>query len=158
MWSLTHTGADFGMVLHHIFDVWHYAILWTYMLTRLLWYTCDLCAWYYTSCCNQQNCQIHLFAFILVCCQANFWLYSIVHSQCAWHTLPSKIWRCSPVHSNYTWKYTSKYVHTYTPGHALKDSSNSTSSHSPSLLKVSSQKALKYTPKHALKYTCNCTW
>jgi hypothetical protein len=38
---VTHREAVFGSVIHSIFDAWHYKILWTYVWTRLLWYTCD---------------------------------------------------------------------------------------------------------------------
>jgi len=42
---VTYREADFGMLIHSIFDAWHYEGLWTYVLTRLLWYTCDFVRW-----------------------------------------------------------------------------------------------------------------
>jgi len=42
---VTHREAVFGMVIHSIFDMWHCDILWTYALTRLLWYACDFVHW-----------------------------------------------------------------------------------------------------------------
>jgi len=33
---VTHREADFGTVIHSIFDAWHYDVLWTCKLTRLL--------------------------------------------------------------------------------------------------------------------------
>ena len=33
------------MVIHSIFDVWHYKVLWTYVWTRLLGYVCDFVRW-----------------------------------------------------------------------------------------------------------------
>ena len=94
-----------------------------------------MCAWYYTSCCIQQNCQLHFIAWTQVHTEERSWLYSIVHSQTAWLTLPSKLQRRAQVHSEYAPKYTSEYVLKYTPWHALK-----------------------HTTKHALKYTPNCIW
>jgi len=31
--------------MQSIFDVWHYAVIWTYELTRILWYTCKFMQW-----------------------------------------------------------------------------------------------------------------
>jgi hypothetical protein len=33
---VTHREAVFGTVIHSIFDAWHYEVLWTCALTRLL--------------------------------------------------------------------------------------------------------------------------
>jgi len=33
---VAHREAVFGTVIHSIFDAWHYEVLWTYALTRLL--------------------------------------------------------------------------------------------------------------------------
>jgi len=33
---VTHREAVSGMIIHSIFDAWHYEVLWTYALTRLL--------------------------------------------------------------------------------------------------------------------------
>jgi len=33
---VTHREAVFGTVIHSIFDAWHYEVLWTCTLTRLL--------------------------------------------------------------------------------------------------------------------------
>jgi len=33
---VTHREAVFGTAIHSIFDAWHYDVLWTYVLTRLL--------------------------------------------------------------------------------------------------------------------------
>jgi len=33
------------MVIHHIFDAWHYEVLWPYALTRILWYSEDVVHW-----------------------------------------------------------------------------------------------------------------
>jgi hypothetical protein len=36
MRHVTHREAVFGTVIHSIFDAWHYEVLWTCNLTRLL--------------------------------------------------------------------------------------------------------------------------
>jgi len=141
-----------------------------------------LCAWYYTSCCIQQNCQMHFIARSQVSAQDALkhtpehalkytpnctrwhsqpaWLYAPTHtpeyapkytSNCTrWltpslldYTLPSKLSRCSQVHSEYTPKYTSVYVLKYTPEPPLKDAPNCSRWHS--------QPARLYAPKQALK-------
>ena len=38
---VTHREAVSGPVIHSIFDAWHYDVLWTCELTRLLWYASD---------------------------------------------------------------------------------------------------------------------
>jgi hypothetical protein len=40
-WFITHREAVFVMQIHSSFDAWHYEVLRTCALTRLLWYTCD---------------------------------------------------------------------------------------------------------------------
>jgi len=52
MWCVTHREAVFGTVIHSIFDSWHYEVLWTCMLTILLWYACNYVRLilYYSQC------------------------------------------------------------------------------------------------------------
>jgi hypothetical protein len=38
---VTHRHAVFASVFHSIFDTWHYQVVWTSALTRLLCYTCN---------------------------------------------------------------------------------------------------------------------
>ena len=134
-------------------------------------------AWYYISCCIQYNCQMHSIARSQVCSELHSWLHSIVHSQPAWLTLPSKLSRHCQVHSQYAPKDTSKYVPKCTPGHALKDAPYCTPCHTPSLLdwtlssklsrhsdvhseyasKYTSEYVLKHTPWHTPKDGLNCT-
>jgi len=64
---VTHTEAVFGTVIHSLFDTWHYEVVRTYTLTRLLWYACDCVRWIqfitlHTTNLNA-NCQMH---FVLV--------------------------------------------------------------------------------------------
>jgi len=58
-----------------------------------------MCAWYYTSCCIQLNCQMDFITCSQICSEVHSWLQSIAHSLPAWHTLPIKLSRRSQVHS-----------------------------------------------------------
>jgi len=108
-----------------------------------------MCAWYYTSCCIQQNCQLHFIAWSQVHTEVRSWLYSIVHSQTAWLTLPSKLQRRAQVHSEYAPKYTSEYSSTL-PGMLSRTLPISLDGTLPACLtirsQVSSQDASTYTP------------
>ena len=85
---------------------------------------------------------MHCIAHFQVRSALHSWLHSIVHSQPAWLTLPSKLSRYSQEHSEYAPKYTSEYIPKYTseyvlkytPGHAPKDTPTCTRWHTPSLL------------------------
>jgi len=55
-------------------------------------------AWYYTSCCIQWNCQMHIIAHFQICSEVHFWFQLIVHSQPAWLTLQIMLSRCFQVH------------------------------------------------------------
>jgi hypothetical protein len=131
---ITDWKAVFGSMIHSIFDVWHYKVLWTCALTRLLWYACNyvrLILYIMLHSTNlKPNCQMHFFARSQVRSDVHFWLHSTVHSQPAWPTLS----RHSQVHSKYASKYSSKDFLKYTPRHALQDVPNCTQWHTPSLL------------------------
>jgi len=78
-------------------------VLWTYVLTRLLWYACDFVRWilYYITLHTtnwKASCQMHLIARSQFRSEAHSWLHSIAHSQPAWLTLSSKLSRRSLVH------------------------------------------------------------
>jgi len=63
---VTHREAVCGLVIHSIFDAWHYEVLWTYMLTRLQRYTCDFVRWILYITLHTTNlkagCQMHFIA------------------------------------------------------------------------------------------------
>ena len=145
-------------------------------------------AWYYTSCCIQQNCQMHFIALAQVRSEVHSWLHSIVHSQPAWLNLPTDSWGRFQVHCKYAPKYTSEYVLKHTAGHAAMDAHTCTRWHTVSLLDctlpyqrtrsyqahswarsqvcftlhsmVHSQPTWLYAPKYTLKRedTPNLTW
>jgi len=147
-WCVTHREAVFRMVIHRIFDAWHYEVLWTCTLTRLLWYACNyvhLILYIILHFTNlKSNYQMHFIARSQVIVHSQIiehsqvivrsqvhsevhsWFHWIVHSQSAWLTLPSKPPRRCQVHSEYVVKYT--------PEHALKEAPNCTRWLPPSLL------------------------
>jgi len=111
---VTHREAVFGPAIHSIFDAWHYEIIWTCNLTRLLW-----CAWdygrlilYITAynkrqsklpdafhCTLPSTLLIALDCTLTACFTVRSQLLSMAHSQPAWLTLSSKLSRRSQVHS-----------------------------------------------------------
>ena len=123
---ITHREAVFGSVIHSIFDTWHYQVLWTCPLTRLLSYTCNYVRLILYIMLHSTNlkpiCQMHCFASSQVRSEVHSWLHSTVHSQPVWLTLSRRF----QVNSTYTPKYSSEYILKYTPGHALQDAPKST--------------------------------
>jgi len=93
MRHVTPREAVFGPVIHSIFDTWHYEVLWTCNLTRLLWYACNymrlILYIMLHSTHLKPNCQMHIIACSQVRSEVHSWLHSVVHSQPAWHTFPS---------------------------------------------------------------------
>jgi hypothetical protein len=204
---VTHREAVFGTVIYSIFDAWHCDVLWTWTLTRLLWYACDYVRLILyimlhstrnqTAKCTSLHGSKYALKYTPDCTRlytpSLLDLRSQVSSQDAlkhtpnctrWHTPslldytpPSSLPRRSQVHSEYAPKYTSEYVPKYTLEHAFKDAPNCTRWHTPSLLdctlpskllrcsqvhseyapKYTSEYVLKYTPGHTLKDAPNCT-
>ena len=146
MRRVTHREAVFGPVIHSIIDAWHYEVLWTCALTRLLWYTCDY------------GCLI---------------LYIMLHSiklPTALHCmLPNTLWSTLLTAIDCTLPA----CLTYAPNSALKMLPSAllgmlsrTLSIAPNgtlpvcmtiCSQVSSHNNLKHTPDHAFKYTPSCT-
>ena len=93
MRRVTHREAVVGPVIHSIFDAWHYEVLRTSNLTRLLWYVCDyvrLVLYIMLHSTHlKPNCQMHIIARSQVRSEVHSWLHSIVHSQPGWPKLPS---------------------------------------------------------------------
>ena len=102
-WCITHREAVFGLVIHSIFDAWHYKVLWTCALTRLLWYVCNymrLILYIMLHSTNlKSNCQLYFFRRFQIRSAIHSWLHSTVHSQSAWLMLWSKLCWCSQSHS-----------------------------------------------------------
>ena len=127
MRHVTHREADSGTVIHRIFDVWHYEVLWTCPLTWLLWCTFDYVhpilyiIWHSTKLPNALHCTVP--SKLSSCAQAHSRACSQVHSQ---------------LHYQPTWLYTSKYglktLSKYPPEYTLKYSPNCTRCHTPILL------------------------
>jgi hypothetical protein len=138
-WCVTHRDAVFQMVIHSIFDAWHYDVLWTYTLTTLLWYACDFVCWIVYIMLHttymKASCQMKFIA----CSQVYSEVYSEVHSQLlsmahfqlAWLMLSCKLSRYSQVHSQPAWLYATKQ--------ALKTFPNTLWVHSQVHLHVCSQ-------------------
>jgi hypothetical protein len=169
------------MVIHSIFDAWHYEILWTYALTRLLWYTCDFVCWilYITLHTTnlKESSQMHFIAHSHVRSEVHSWSHSIAHSQPAWLYAPN----CSRWHTPSLFDLRSEVSSQDAPKYTLSSLPSTPLSTFPSThpgmpsrtlpialdgtlpgcltvrSQVSSQDALKHTPKQALKYTPNCT-
>ena len=149
---VTHREAVYGPVIHSIFDAWHYEVLWTCKLTRLLRYACDY---------------ERLILYIM--------LHSIKLPNALHCTLPSTL--CSTL--LIALDCTLPACLTYAPKEALKKLPSTPpstfSSTLPGMLprtlplaldgthpacwtvhsQSSSQEALKHTTEHALKYTPN---
>jgi len=151
---VTYREVVFGMVIHSIYDAWHYEVLWTCILTRLLWHTCDdvhLILYIMLHSTNlNPNCQMHFFIPSQVCSEVYSWLHWIVHSQLTWLTLS----RYFLLHSKCTSKYTSEYCLKYTSGHSLKDMPNCTRGHTPSLLDCTPPSKLT---RHSEAYCWACS-
>jgi len=159
---ITHTEAVFGLVIHSIFDMWHYEVLCTCALTRLLWYTCDyarLILYIMLHSTNlKQNCQMHFFACSQVLSELHSWLHSIVHSQPAWLTLSRRSqvhsWLSFQIHSHCTRWRTPSLLDCTLPSKLLRRA-QAYSEYAP---KYTSTYVLKYTPGHNFKDAPNCTW
>jgi len=104
-WHVTHKEAVFEMVIHSIYDMWHYESPWTYVLTWVLWYTCDCVCWILYIMLHTTNlkasCQMHFMGCSQVRSEVHSWLHSIAHFLPAWLTLSTKLARHSQVHSGY---------------------------------------------------------
>jgi len=147
-----HREAVSGTVIHSIFDTWHYAVLWTCAVTRLLWYACDYVRLILYITLHTTNlklsCQMHFIAlkYALKYTPDCTRLHTPSQLDC---TLPSKLSRHSQIHlpvrsqvyseyapkyTEYAPKYTSEYALNYTPEHAVKYGPDCTRWHTPSLL------------------------
>ena len=159
-------------MVHSIFDTWHYEVLWTYTLPRLLWYACD-------SVCMVLYITLHI-VYIMHCmtrlkasCQMHFNVCFQPAQQyipnCSWwntaglldlqlqvgydgirkhtsRTLPSS-------HLSMFWS-TLRSILSRTVPVALHCTLHACLTFCS---QVSSQDALECTPKNALKYTSNWT-
>jgi len=110
-------------------------ILWTYMLTRLLWYACNFVRWIlYTVTLHTTKLKANYQMHFIVHSQVHSWLHWIAHSQCAWLYTPN----CSRWHTpsllDLRSQVSSQDTPKHTSGHALKDTSKCTRWHTPSLL------------------------
>jgi len=111
MQCVTHREAVFGMTIHCIFDVWHYEVLRTDVLTWLLWFTCNfvdlkvlilyimLHCKHVTKLPNPLHCTI----------PCMLWSTHLIVLDC---TLPASMTVCSPLflmaHSHPAWLYAPK--------------------------------------------------
>jgi len=110
MWCITYRETVSGLVICSKFDAWHCEILWTYLLTRLLWFTCDyvhLILYITLHSINlKPNCEIHFFVYFQVSFQDSFErtpriLWSIPLST-FWSTLPGMFSRMLAIELNGT--------------------------------------------------------
>ena len=158
---VTHREAVIQTVIHSIFDAWHYEVLWTYMLTTLLWYPCDFVCWIvyimlhttYLKASSQMNFIACSQVYSKVHSEVYSQLLSMVHFQLAWLTLSSKLSRHSQVHSEYVLKYTPSLLD-YMLASKL---SRHSQIHSEYTSKYTAEYVLKYTPGHSFQDAPNCT-
>jgi len=152
------------MVVHSIFDVWHYEVLWTCTLTRLLWYSSDYVHLILyimlqsTKLPNALQCTLPsklssgFQAHSQVRTQVHFQLHLMTLSACLTLPFHGSVWSA-------LW-HTPEYALKYTPIALNATVTFWLNIHS----KVISQDGLTYTPEHALHYslqmqdTPNLSW
>ena len=170
---VTHREAVFGTVTHSIFDAWHYGVLWTYGVIRLLWYACDFVRWILYITLHTTNlkasCQMNFIACSQVRSEAHSWLHSIDTSSLLDCTLPITLDGHTPslldlrsqVRSQDAPKDTPSMLPSTLPGMLSRTHPIALDGTLPACLtvhsQVSSQDAVQHTPEHALKYTPNST-
>jgi len=181
-WRITSGEAVFGKVIHIIFHVWHYGVLWTYELTRVVWYACDFVhsilfitqhTTYFTACC-----QMNFIECSHVHSQVYSYFHSIEHSQPAWLYYPEcSQWYTPSLHNlrcEVSFQDTPKFglsmllsiplsmFSSTLPGMLSRMLPNAPGDPLPACLTlcthVSLQDALNHIPKYSLKYTPNCMW
>jgi len=149
---VTNREAVFGMVMHFIFDGWHYGVLWACMLTRLLWYTCDyVCLILYIMLHPTYNQTVK-------CTSLHAPKYSLKYTtDCARLYTPSLLDLHSEVSSQDTLKYTPSTPPSTLPGILSRTLPIALDDTLPACLtilsQVSSQDSPMYTCKYVLKYT-----